>query len=195
MAELVSSAQVVAYLNLSASDPVALDLADAVEALLNEQCSRADHPFAPGGAQTEVHDGRGTHELFLHYPIATLTSIKLGIDPSDPDETLDITDANVLDQRHAGQRKLIRRDGVFGPRGLPRYVQVVYTSADDLPVSAGQAVLEMVGALYRRRGSEGVTAERTGGYSIEFGATGDMLALADVLPSWRSVVRSYGVHV
>jgi len=194
MADLVSSSQVTDYLGLTAADPVALDLADRVESLLAEQCGRADRPFAAATAsRTEVHDGTGTTTLWLDYPLAALTSIKLGVDPSLPVETLAVADLDVL-SAVVGLRQVFRRDGVFGPAGKRRYVQVVYDHGEDLPNTGGQAVLEMTAALWRRKGLEGVTSERLGGYAVTF-AGGDGEDLAESLPVWRAFVQSHGVLV
>lgn len=161
----------------------------AVEARLAAECGRADWPFAEAASgRVEVRDGTGTGTLYLHYPIATLTSVVLGYDPDTPDEMLDVDDPEVLLWR-AGARRLVRRSGVFGGRGTPDYVHVTYATQDDLPELASRAVLEMAAGLWAQAGAEGITAERVGAWSADYGT------LANQLPNWRAAIRAYGVLV
>lgn len=152
-----------------AEDPRLESLIDDVQAIFEAECGRTARPFV--GVQTarvEVHDGTGTTELLLDYPIGTLTSVLIGADPADPDETLDVTDKQVL-RYGAGKARLARVDGgVFGARGDPRVVHVTYDAAADLPQKARAAVLAGCKVLVARWGSEGVAAERVGAYSIDY---------------------------
>lgn len=187
MSDLVPEGAVLTHLGLTTTDDVALQIARDVEALLLRACNRTDRPWqAAQTARTEVHDGTGSVACYLDYPIGALTSVKLGYDAAAPDETLAINDKTVLIWA-AGSPRLMRVDGgIFGQYTWPRYIQVVYDAAEDLPAEATRAVLQVTANLYNRRGSEDMTAERMGGYS------GD---LAPELQSdaWAAVVAAHRV--
>jgi hypothetical protein len=161
----------------TANDQLYEQLIDQVQAVFEAVCNREERPFTgPEEARTEVHDGTGTTELWLQYPVATLTSLVLGHDTADADETLSVNDKTVL-VWGAGSRRLARVDGKrFGLRDVPRYVHVTYARAEDLPKAAKSAVLAGAKLLVNRLGSEGVSAERIGGYSIDYASfvTADM---------------------
>lgn len=175
MADLVSAPRVTAYLQLEEPDPVALDLADRLEAKLVSECNRTHRPFSRAqSARSERHDGTGRTTLWLDYPIAALTSVKLGYNVSSPDETLDVTDQTLLVWT-VGSPKLERVDGrTFGVAPWPGYppltgyVTVVYDAAADLPDDAGLAVLSETARIFNNLGSEGLAAERIGGYSADY---------------------------
>ena len=101
--------------------------------------------------------------------MATLTSVVIGVDTSDPDETLVVsgTEQNVyLDPRH--RARLVRTDGgTFGTIGTPVSVHVTYDTQDDLPDQAAAAVYRGAVLLYESRATVGAVSERLGGYSIE----------------------------
>lgn len=152
-------------------------LIDDVQAIFEAEVGRSRRPFA--GAQTgriEVHDGNGDVELLLDYPVGALTSVLVGADTAEPDETLDISDKQVL-RYGVGQHRLMRVDGgVFGCDGDPRVVHVTYDAAADLPQKAKAAVIAGCKVLVARWGAEGVAAERIGAYSIDYAnfVTSDM---------------------
>ena len=142
---------------------------ERVQAAFEGACNRHERPFV--GAQlgrTEVHDATGTDSLWLQYPIQILTSVVLGYDPALPDETLDIADKQVL-VYGVGSRRLVRVDGKrFGFAGRPRYIHVAYAAEADLPAAAKAAVLAGSMLIVNRLGSEGVSAERIGAYSVDY---------------------------
>jgi hypothetical protein len=144
----------------TAEDDELQALLDQVEALLLNEANRVDVPFMLATAEdrVEYHDGTGGRVLFLNYPIADVSSIKLGLDPSDPDDTLDPTDKRVV-RWETGKRRLLRVDGgVFGKRGTPLYVEVTYDAAADRAQDLDAArlgITRRVAAIWRQRGAEG----------------------------------------
>lgn len=169
MADLVTRQEFKDYAHLTvATDDTLIDaLLDATEALLELQCNRPKAPFAaaPGQDVTEIHDGTGGKTLFLHYPIGTLTSVKLGEDPQSPDETLSVSDKSVL-RYEANRRRLVRVDGgLWGKSEDPLVIHVTYRPAADLPKECAQAVKRVAAAVYNQIGSEGTASQNVGGFS------------------------------
>jgi len=166
---LVLEQQFFDYLGSTANTDRARVALAAAEAAFAADCNRSNRPFLlTGAAQTEVYDGTGCQVLYTRYPVASLTSIKLGNDFSDPDETLAVADKDVLTYQ-VGTRRLVRRDGgVFGERSQADIVQVVYTAAADADIDdAKGAVMELAGALYHRGPETGISQERLGEYSVQ----------------------------
>lgn len=161
-------------------------LIDQVEALFLTQANRRERPFvAAQSARTEVHDGTGGALLFLDYPVATLTSVKIGASAASPDETLTIADPAVL-RYAAGQRRLARVDGgTFGDAGDPRVVHVTYDAQADLPNDALLAIQRVVAAIFRQRGSEDASSERMAGF------TADLAKVAESDPVWQMAVAAH----
>lgn len=185
---LVPLTEAQAYLDVDdAGDLEVLDLLiDQVEALFLAQTNRRERPFqAAQSGRTEVHDGTGMELLFLEYPIAALTSVKIGANVATPDETLTVGDLDVL--RYAvGRRRLARVDGgTFGDAGDPRVVHVTYDAQADLPTDAQLAVLRVVAAVFRQRGSEDASSERTAGFST------DLAKVAESDPLWQLAVNAH----
>lgn len=165
--------------------PVLDRLITLVEALFLSQVNRRHRPYqAAQTARAEVHNGTGDATLFLDYPIAALSSVKIGANPSSPDETLAVGDLAVL--RYAvGGVELRRVDGgCFGTDGDPRVVHVLYNAAADLPDDVVLAVQNVVVTIWRRRGSEDVTSDRVGGFQ------GEYLAIAAADPLWTLAVAA-----
>lgn len=166
--------------------PLVEQLVDQVEALFLAQCGRRERPFqAEQSARVEVHDGTGTPLLFLDYPIVALTSVAIGPNPSAPTETLTVASVDVL--RYAvGRTRLHRVDGgTFGDAGDPAVVRVTYDAGADLPMDVQAAILQVVAAVYHRRGSEDVRTERIGGYSAEYAAA------AESNPLWKAAIAAH----
>lgn len=173
----------------SSDDTVIQELLDHVEDLFLGECNRRHRPFiasADTTARTEVHDGTGTRILTLHYPIAASglsTDITLGHDTSDPDDTLEYDDVETL-VWVAGSRTIERTDGgIFGYRGVPRYVHVTYKAAADVPESAALGIKRVVAGLYRQRRHEDASRESLSGHSIDF---------ANLMedPMWRRAIAN-----
>jgi hypothetical protein len=202
---LVSLADLKAYLGgdvPAADDALLASLLTATVALLNRECHRERAPFSDAlTARVEVQDACPGTRLRLDYPIAAVTSVKLGRNFASPDATLDPGNPDQLVFR-VGERELIRTDGGYwdgseedllawqrggelnggGVRPLPTFVQVTYDTQADLPEEAALAVKSVAAALYRRRGSEAVKSEALGAYSY---------TLAEVTagdPLWQAVV-------
>ena len=175
-ADLVTTAEVKAWLGITdASQDTLLDgLADRVEALL-EQVKRRTF-VAAQVAQTVKVDGSGAPWLWLERPVATLTSVKIGLDAAAPDETLLAGPRTVI----AVGRRLYRQDGGIFPRGVAN-VQVLFDAADQLDKDAKQAVLEGVALAYRMRGSEDAASETVGTFAH------GLRSAFEQLPSWRAV--------
>jgi hypothetical protein len=168
-------------------DELLEQLIDDVEALFASETGRALSSYrAATTASIEVHDGTGSADLYLDYPITVLTSVKLGYDAAVPDETLTIADKNVIVYA-AGARRITRTDGgCFGRAGQPRYIQVVYDAAADLPGNASLAIKSVTATAYRRRGSEDVKSETAGSFYSH--TLVDDIATAD--PFWTMAVSA-----
>jgi hypothetical protein len=159
-------------------------LLDGTEELFEAECGRADRPFqAAESGRIEIRDGTGTALLFVDYPIDTITSILIGADPSDPDETLDPTDLEVVAWR-AGRARIARVDGcTWSDRGTPNVIQITYDTLEELPLRAALAIKRGAAAVFRRLGSEELRAERTSTFSRDF------LTSASDDPIWQQAVR------
>ena len=147
-------------------DTLLQEILDETEDELVRQCGRRLRPFT--AAQTdraEKRHGNGSPVLYLDYALAEAPSvIKLGRDVSDPDETLDATDVDVV-VFEIGRRTLFRTDGgIWGCANDPYVVHVTYDAAADLPLAAQAAVKRMCALVYRQRGAEDTTREQIGGY-------------------------------
>lgn len=168
MADLVTLADFKTYLidaPAAADDVILQALLDHVEALFESATLRTPGSYtAAATAQTAVLDGTGSSRLYLPYPIAALTSIKLGYDSASPDETLAVANKAVV-VYGVGSRVITRTDGgQFGTVGQPRYVQVVYDHQGSLPEDARLAIKSVAANAYRRRGSEDVKSETEGSF-------------------------------
>jgi hypothetical protein len=167
MPDLVSLTDLKTFLGVTAStdDDLLTDLLEHLEALFESETGRKDAPFtAAAEDRIETLDGTGSAHVFLDYPISALVSAILGFDPSDPVETLDTTDLEIMTFT-AGHRRLTRSDGgTWGIVGAPNYVQITYDTQADLPEEAQLAIKRAVGQVYRQRGSEDATSETIGAY-------------------------------
>lgn len=166
-------------------------LIDDVEALFLAACGRPDRAFgAADTGRVEVHDGTGSARLYLERDITALTSVKLGHDVTDPEETLDVADKTALAWQ-VGRNRLVRLDGrTFGTLGAPDFIQVTYDAAAELPRDAALAITRVVASVWRQLGSEDVTAERIGPYDATFRAA------CQGEPLWQMAVRQHReVHV
>jgi hypothetical protein len=168
MSDLVTLAEQKAYLGdapASADDAIIQALLDDAEALFESATLRAPGSYTAAAlARTEVLDGTGSTRLYLTYPIAAITSIKLGYDPAAPTETLSPTNKAVV-VYGVGSRIITRTDGgKFGTVRQARYVQVVYDHQGDLPADARLAIKSVAAVAYRRRGSEDVKSETEGNF-------------------------------
>lgn len=190
MANLVKEKDVLDLLDESNADVGRVKAAVAeAEDLFTRACLRADRPFQPQEAnRVEVKDGTGTRLLYLDYPIVALTHIKIGPDSSAPDETLDVTDKDVVRWK-VGSKRLMRIDGVFGCKGDPLVIEVKYDAGEDLPPAAAAAVKAAAALLYRRGASDGSTSEQLGSHSVEF-ASGITRSLIEQEPAWQEGLRA-----
>lgn len=187
MPDLVSLSDLKSHLGVTGStdDGILAQYLENVEALFEAACGRKGQPFKAGASRTEVKDSTGDADLFLDYPISTITSIKLGFDPADPVETLDVADPLIVTFA-VGARKVSRTDGGrFGVIGNPRYVQVVYAHQDELPEEAKMAVKSVASIAYRRRGSEDSVEESVGGFSRKL-----LEDIAESDPFWQRAVTA-----
>ena len=160
--------------------------------LFERLCDRAHAPFSDAIAtRVEMHDGTGGAELWLDYPVQSLTSITIGRNPAAPDESLTVGDVNVLSSA-VGERRIVRVDGgEFGALDEPRIVQVTYATTDDLPADAQMAVLRVIAQTFRQRGSEDASSENVSGYARTMAnlAAQDEIWLAAVRGHKRGVFR------
>jgi hypothetical protein len=190
MSDLVPRADLKIFLGIDDDDDSQDDRLDAligeVEASFLRDCGRTERPFQDAEVgRVEVHDGNGRNVLWLQYPVTALTSIVLGRDVSDPDETLDVDDVDVV-LFSAGSARLVRVDGgVFGPEWQANYVHVTYDAAADLPDDARREISAAIARVMNQRGSEGQSAERVGPYATDF---------APVMagnPDWARVTNAF----
>ena len=173
----------------TADDALYEQIIDQVQAVFEASCNRHERPFVGReDSRVEVHDAPGTDTLWLDYPIRDLTTVVLGYDTTDPDETLDPDDKTEL-VWGAGGRRIARVDGNrFGRAGLHRYVHITYHADADLPKSAKAAVLAGAKLVVNRLGSEGVSAERIGAYSVDYASVAGQDMAAD--PIWKLGVQA-----
>lgn len=181
----------------TADDTLIQSIVDATEAALLSACGRVDRPFASSAtAVTEVLDGTQTRQIMLNYPISAITSIKIGLDSSDPLETLTATDVDSV-VFATGKRAIYRTDGglwntagrnvqtsQLPPVREPRIVTIVYNRADDLPDLPKLAIHREVARVYRQIGSEDAASE-----SMPDGYRRDLAKPVDD-PIWELAVKS-----
>jgi hypothetical protein len=191
MADLVTLPELKTYLGdapTTGEDDELLDqLITNVEALFESATLRATGCYtAAAVGRTEVLDGTGSSRLYLTYPIAVLTSIKLGYNSAAPDETLAVANKSVV-VYGVGSRIITRTDGGrFGTVRQPRYVQVVYDHQGNLPEDARLAIKSVCATAYRRRGSEDVKSETAGSFYSH--TMLDDIAASD--PFWKMAVAA-----
>lgn len=188
MSDLVSFAELSDYLQLpsDANQTAITALLDRVEGSLEAECDREDLPFqAAQTARAEWRDGTGTIRLFTHYPIAVLTSITLGRDSANPDETLTVTDVDVV-SFSVGDTRITRTDGgKFGAHRSPRQVLVTYDAAAFLPQAARDAVMDVTAGRIRQFGAEGFKSFKL----LDSG--GSLRNLMSESDAWRTAVERY----
>lgn len=193
MSDIVTLDELKAYLGdapASADDTLLTALLDNVEALY-ERATGRDVGFYTDAATgvTEVLDGSGSPRLYLAYPIDAVTSVKLGYDSAAPDETLDATNKKVV-AFGQGSRVLTRTDGGwFGTTSQRRYVEVVYDHQGYLPEDAKLPIMEVVAALYRNRGQEGMRSETVGAF-YSYTRDTDIATVAESNPLWQLSVQA-----
>lgn len=185
---LVSLSEVQQFLELEdTADPDLLQaLTLSTTRLLERLCGRERFPFSdPIAGRIDILNGSGSSIVVLPYPIATLTSLKLGYNPAAPLETLVVNDTNAV-LWGAGSRIIERVDGgLFGTFTNSRYVHVTYNTADDRPEDAKLAVMRAVAQVYRQRGSEDASSENVSGYNRT------MAYVAATDPLWTEFVRTH----
>lgn len=169
MSVLVTILELKDYLAVTGTgeDGVLQPILDDVEARFLLETRRASAPFA--AAQTgrvEVLSGTGCSRLHLDYPIADVTTIKLGFDSTAPDETLDPDDKTKVIWAIGGT--VIERidGGQFGSFGWPLYCQITYNTQADKPRDAARVVMQAAATIYRQRGSEDAASETIGGQTV-----------------------------
>jgi hypothetical protein len=178
-ADLVTTEEVKGWLGIpredASQDVLLRDLASRVEDLL-EQSKNRTFKLAGSTPSVVTVDGTGSWTIWLDRPIASLTSVKMGLDVTAPDETL-LPGPKVLLARG---RELSRQDGMVFPRGRAN-IHVEYTAASSVSEAAKQAVLDAVALLYRQRGSEDATSENVGSFAH------GLRDSFESLPSWQAV--------
>lgn len=194
MPDLVTLAEMKTYLGdapADSDDALLATLLDDVEALFESETLRPHGWYtASVTARTDVLDGTGSSRLYLPYPIAALTSVKLGYDAAAPDETLAIANKAVV-VYGVGSRVITRTDGgKFGTVRQPRYVQVVYDHQGDLPEDAKLAIKRACALIYRQRGSEDVAEESVGSFYSRVMAKFGRDFVGDD-PIWRMAVVAH----
>lgn len=191
MSDLVTLTELKDYLGdapATADDDLLTELIANVQALFAADCGRSVDSFVDEDSQVEVHDGTGSAQLFLDHPIVALTSVKLGYNSSAPDETLSVTDKTVL-VYGAGDRVIRRVDGgCFGLAGQPRFIEVAYDNAADIPENAKLAIKEVIASVYRSRGSDGMKSETVGSFYSY--TRDDAQTIAASNPTWQAAVMA-----
>jgi hypothetical protein len=169
----------------SSDDSLLTELINNVSALFESETGHSPGSYqAAGTARTELHTGTGSSDLWLDYTVSALTSVKIGFDPAIPDETLNVSDKQVINWA-TSSRRISRVDGGrFGIQGQSRVVQVVYDYGADLPDSAKLGIKSVCAVAYRRRGSEEVKSESVGAfYSRTL-----VESVADADPFWQAAI-------
>lgn len=192
MSDIVTVAELKEYLGdapATSDDTLLGHILDDVEALFESATLRPPGYYtAADTGVTEVLDGTGTSRLYLSYPIAAVTSIKLGYDSASPTETLNPASKSVVVYGF-GQRVITRTDcGRFGFVRQPRYVEVVYDHQGNLPQDAKLPIMEVAASLYRNRGSEGMRSETVGAFYSY--TRDDAQTIADSNPNWQRAVEN-----
>lgn len=197
MPDLVTLDELKTYLTVEGEPPADTEdakltaLLDDIEALFESATLRAPGFYtAAATGRTEVHDGTGSSRLYLDYPLAEdgLTTVTLGYNPASPDATLNVSDKSTL-VYGAGSRCIARVDGgKFGRVNQPRYVEVVYDHLGDLPENAKLAIMEVVAAVYRNLGSEGMKSETVGAFYSY--TRDDAQAAAGANTHWQDAVAA-----
>ncbi len=214
-AVLVTLTDAKAHLRVTATGDDALiqSIIDPLESLFLAQAGRSTRPFATAATGVvEVKDGTGTPLLMLDYPIAAITSIKIGRDFTAPVETLDPTNVQVI-VFATGGRAVWRTDGgvwgelvgsrvgaittAYGSTGFAgqasngaRIVQVTYDHAADLPDSPKLAIKRAVAGVYRQIGSEDAQSER-----LPDGYSRVMAEVVTADPMWTLALLPYEPNV
>lgn len=187
MAELLTLVELKDHMGIrsKAFDSQLTALRDEVKALFESAAGRTDTPFVDAASRVEVRDGTGSSVLYLDYPVATMTSVLLGFDTSDPVETLTVADTELF-RFVVGDRRIVRVDGgVFGRFGAATYVQVTYGHQADLPTVAKPAIKRVCAQLWEQRGSEDASRE-----SLGDGSSRVFTHLIDEDPVWKAAVMS-----
>ncbi len=183
-----SAAKVFMRVTSTADDSLIQTIVDSVEELFLVDAGRKARPVATTAtaARTEYQAGTGTCLLTTDYPIASITSLKIGHDASDPDETLTATDVDVVTWA-TGSRSVYRTDGGwFGLRGQPRMVQIVYTNDADANTSGPTlAIKRAVAQVYRQIGSEDAKSE-----TLPDGYTRTLADIVSTDPIWQMAVKT-----
>jgi hypothetical protein len=190
VAALITLSELKDYLGdapASQDDSLLTELIDNVSALFESETGRTPGAYQAGGtARTETHNGKGSADLWLDYPVTNLTSVKIGFDPANPDETLNVSDKQVINWATTSRRISRVDGGRFGIEGQSRVVQVVYDYGSDLPDSAKLGIKSVCAVAYRRRGSEEVKSESVGAFYSR-----TMLEkIADSDPFWEKAVAN-----
>lgn len=187
-AVLVTLAELKAFLqSTGTSDDVVLQsLLDSAEDQFLADCNRRDRPFKAIAEEDRIEACPGTGDvlLALDYPISDIVAITLGRDVSNPVETLDPDDLNVVVWQ-AGKRTITRVDGgVWGCFDAPAYVHVTYDAQAELPDLPRVAIKRAVAAIYRQVGAEDTTRERLSSYERDLRDvyTGDSI--------WKAAVNA-----
>ena len=190
MAELLSVDQVQDFLgNKDPADVALLELLiDQVIAAFQAAIGRSERPYTadPQTVRVELRDGTGNRDLWLDYPIQTLTDpVLIGRDPSSQ-VSLAPADPLVLSWK-VGGRRLSRVDGCrFGCLGDPNLITVTYgADADPLPADVQLVILRVIAANYRETGRPEALHDR------EQDETQPLPFVADRDPLWLAAIEQY----
>lgn len=185
-----SAAKVHMRVTATTDDTLIQAIVDSVEDLFCAKAGRKSRPFATSTTgRVEVHAGTGTKLLVLDYPVTSasgISSLKIGHDASNPDETLTATDIDTLTVA-TSSRNIWRTDGAtFGELGEPRMIHVTYdTAGDSSNDSASLAIKRVVAQVYRQIGSEDAKSE-----TLPDGYSRTLEHIADADPIWRIALES-----
>lgn len=175
------------WLELQQSDsdkPTLLRLAASVEDQIEKTLS--GYKFSNVTYTDQAYDGTGTDSIILpNAPITTLTSIKIGRDSTNPSETLDPTDPDVVVWYDYGL--VSRTDGYTFPRKR-KYCLFSYKAGwtkDTVSSQMKTALLSTVAYYFRSRGREAVRNELLSGM---LNWTGREL---DDLPGVKNILAMY----
>lgn len=185
-------AEVKIALNVSgtADDVLLARLLAAAESFIHAHCGRA----FPGGAYTETHPAGGTHLFLKHFPVETVTSVRVDANRAFGTDTIRPPADYLL---YPDRGVIASLTGPFlpprpgrSPGDWPGAVQVVYATFDDeVPPAVKQAFALLVGYFYRQAktntdaGFRMLTLEQTtsGTKEWSWGLTGGLSPPPDVL--------------
>lgn len=168
MPKIVQVSDLEGWLDISlpdggAEESAAERLLEGVEEALEHETNTTFRASA-ATVTDETHDGHGRPSVKVEFPIADLratgSELKIGRDPASPVQTVDLTDPQKAAVDSDIERR-IRLHQVRLPVGHAN-VHVTYEAAAFAPKVAQQAIVEVAGAAWQKKGAEGIASASIG---------------------------------